>query len=253
MNKNCKVIATYFGPRRYFPRDAKDTINLIKEVVNTEINVDPGVDLDVILVNHDFGNSEVTNFLDSLNGTKLNRGNLIIINRPWENGTGMSYSSYNYAFEKYRNEYDYWFFTEDDVITILPDYYKIAKDQLLSDAMNAFIGCHRCISEDSVPVHAHSGCGLTSKEFIEKAIINNNGTLPYSKLPMPSEVSDLVVNMDRDRFLASIALGEWYRSAEIEGEVAFTNIYNRMGFNIKNIETDNPVVKVYQQDKPYYL
>jgi hypothetical protein len=70
---------------------------------------------------------------------------------------------------------------------------------------------------------------------------------------MPSEVSDLVVNMDRDRFLASIALKEWYRSAEIEGEVAFTNIYNRMGFNIKNIETDNPVVKVYQQDNPYYL
>ena len=54
MNKNCKVIATYFGPRRYFPRNAKDTINLIREVVDTDINIDPGVDLDVILFNHDF-------------------------------------------------------------------------------------------------------------------------------------------------------------------------------------------------------
>jgi hypothetical protein len=253
MDKNCKVIATYFGPRRYFPRDVKDTINLIREVVNNEIEIDPGVNLDVILVNHDFGNNEVTDFLNSLEGTKLNRGNLIVINRPWENGTGMSYSSYNYAFEKYRNDYDYWFFTEDDVITILPDYYKISKDQLLSDGMNAFIGCHRCMLEDSVPVHAHSGCGLTSKEFLEKAITNNNGTLPYSKLPMPTDVSDLVRNMDRDGFLRSTSLREWYRSAEIDGEIAFTNIYNRMGFNIENIETDLPVVKVYQQDSPYYL
>ena len=29
MGKNCKVIATYFGPRRYFPRDVKDTINIM--------------------------------------------------------------------------------------------------------------------------------------------------------------------------------------------------------------------------------
>ena len=119
--------------------------------------------------------------------------------------------------------------------------------------MNAFIGCHRCTLEDSVPVHAHSGCGLTSKEFLEKAIINNNGTLPYSKLPMPADVSDLVKNMDRDGFLKSESLKGWYRSAEMEGEIAFTNIYDRMGFNIKNIETDLPVVKVYQQDNPYYL
>ena len=119
--------------------------------------------------------------------------------------------------------------------------------------MNAFIGCHRCILEDSVPVHAHSGCGLTSKEFLEKAIINNKGALPYSKLPMPTDVSDLVRNMDRDGFLRSTSLREWYRSAEIDGEIAFTNIYNRMGFNIENVETDLPVVKVYQQDSPYYL
>ena len=77
--------------------------------------------------------------------------------------------------------------------------------------------------EDSVPVHAHSGCGLTSKEFLEKAITNNNGTLPYSKLPMPTDVSDLVRNMDRDGFLRSTSLREWYRSAEIDGEIAFTN------------------------------
>jgi hypothetical protein len=253
MERNCKVIATYFGPRRYFPRGIEDTINLIKEVVENEINLDPGVDLDVIIVNHDFENPQVTDFLNSINGIKINRGNLIILNRPWETGTGMSYASYDYAFKKYKADYDYWFFTEDDVITILPDYYNIAKNQLLSSGNNSFIGCHRCVLEPGVPVHAHSGCGLTTKELLEKATYRNNGSLPHSKLPMPIEVSDYVKSMDRDRFLESSLLGEWYRSAEIEGEIAFTNIYNQMGFSINNIETDNHVVKVYQQDIPYYL
>lgn len=253
MERNCKVIATYFGPRRYFPRGIDDTINLINEVVENEINIDPGVDLDVIIVNHDFENKKVTDFLNSINGTKINRGNLIVLNRPWENGIGMSYASYDYAFKKYSKDYDYWFFTEDDVITILPDYYKISKNQLLSNENNAFIGCHRCILEPHVPLHAHSGCGLTSKYILEKAISKNNGTLPYSKLPMPLEVSNYVKDLDRDRFLESHLLKEWYRSAEIEGEIAFTNIYDQMGLYIKNIETDNPVVKVYQQDLPYYL
>jgi hypothetical protein len=253
MGKNCKVIATYFGPRRYFPRDINDTIDLIKEVIENEINIDPGVDLDVILVNHDFGNPDVINFLDTINGINLNRGKLIVLNRPWESGTGMSYSSYNYAFQMYKDSYDYWFFTEDDVITILPDYYRIAIDQLESDGDNAFIGCHRCILEEGVPVHAHSGCGLTSKKFIEEAISSNGGTLPYSNLPMPEEVSNLVKNMDREKFLSSSSLRSWYRSAEVDGEIAFTNIYSRIGFNIKNLETPSPVVKVYQQDNPYYL
>jgi hypothetical protein len=253
MKRNCKVVATYFGPRRYFPRDIKDTIDLINEVVENEINTDPGVDLDVILVNHDFGNQEVRDFLNNINGTDINRGKLIALNRPWENGTGMSYSSYNYAFEMYSNSYDHWFFTEDDVITILPGYYKIALEQLTSNESNAFIGCHRCIPEAGVPLHAHSGCGLTSKSFIQKAILNNGGNLPYSKLPMPEDVSTLVKNMDRVGFLESSSLRDWYRSAELDGEIAFTNIYDRMGFNIRNIEIDSPVVKVYQQDNPYYL
>jgi hypothetical protein len=59
--------------------------------------------------------------------------------------------------------------------------------------------------------------------------------------------------MDRTGFLESSSLKDWYRSAEIDGEIAFTNIYSRMGFNVTNIEIDSPVVKVYQQDKPYYL
>jgi hypothetical protein len=253
MERNCKVIATYFGPRRYFPRDIKDTINLINEVVENEINIDPGVDLDVILVNHDFENQEVRDFLNNINGIDINRGKLIVLDRPWNDGTGMSYSSYNYAFEIYGDSYDHWFFTEDDVITILPNYYRIAIEQLTSNTSNAFIGCHRCILEEGVPLHAHSGCGLTSKRFILKAISNNGGNLPYSKLPMPEEVSLLVKNMDRTGFLESSSLKDWYRSAEIDGEIAFTNIYSRMGFNVTNIEIDSPVVKVYQQDKPYYL
>jgi hypothetical protein len=70
---------------------------------------------------------------------------------------------------------------------------------------------------------------------------------------MPEEVSGYVKSMDRENFLNSSLLKEWYRSAEIEGEIAFTNIYEKIGYTIKNIECEFPVVKVYQQDSPYYL
>jgi hypothetical protein len=252
MNRNCKVIATYFGPRRYFPQDIKDSIELIKEVIQNEIDNDPGEDLDVIVVNHNFENEEVIGFLNSVNGISINRGKLIVLNRPWENGIGMSYASYNYAYDLYKNQYDYWFFTEDDVITILPHYYRIAKNQLIQNKEVAFIGCHRCILEEGVPTHAHSGCGITNKKFIEKAI-SYNGYLPHSKLPMPEEVSEYIKTMDRENFLNSRSLKEWYRSAEIDGEIAFTNVYEKIGYSIQNIESELPVVKVYQQDSPYYL
>ena len=91
-----------------------------------------------------------------------------------------------------------------------------------------------------------------TEKFIEKAI-SYNGYLPHSKLPMPEEVSEYIKTMDRENFLNSHSLKEWYRSAEIDGEIAFTNVYEKIGYSIKNIESELPVVKVYQQDSPYYL
>ena len=75
MPKYCKIIATYFGVRRTYPYTHEDTITILKDSLQNEIELDPGVDnLDIIFVNHDCGIKEANDFLDSLEGTKTFAG-----------------------------------------------------------------------------------------------------------------------------------------------------------------------------------
>ena len=63
-NKNCKVIATYFGPRRNHDGtnesalDFSDTIDMLDDAVKIECEVSSGVKKDTIIVNHDFGHEK---------------------------------------------------------------------------------------------------------------------------------------------------------------------------------------------------
>ena len=53
--KNCKVIATYFGTRRHHPHNYEGTIEVLKDSIKNEVELDPGVNhLDIIIVNHEF-------------------------------------------------------------------------------------------------------------------------------------------------------------------------------------------------------
>ena len=93
--KNCKVIATYFGTRRHYPHNYKDTIDVLKDSIGNEKELDPGVtNLDVIIVNHDCGNKEGKKFLNSVNNTKTFCGRIRVLHRDWEDGKGISLGSF---------------------------------------------------------------------------------------------------------------------------------------------------------------
>ena len=122
--KNCKVIATYFGTRRHYPHNYKDTIDVLKDSIVNEKELDPGVtNLDVIIVNHDCGNKEGKKFLNSINNTKTFCGRIRVLHRDWEEGKGISLGSFDHAFKHYQDEYDYWFFQEDDYKLVKKGYY----------------------------------------------------------------------------------------------------------------------------------
>ena len=122
--KNCKVIATYFGMRRHYPHDCNGTIQVLKDSIQNEIDLDPGVDnLDVIIVNHDCGLEKGNDFLKSIDGKKTFCGNIKVINRAWDDGKGVAGGSFDYAFQQLQGEYDYWFFQEDDYKLVKPNYY----------------------------------------------------------------------------------------------------------------------------------
>jgi len=139
--RNCKIIATYFGIRRTYPYTYKDTITILKDLIQNEIELDPGVDnLDVIFVNHDCGIKEANDFLDSLEGTKTFVGKVRVFHRPWNNGIGMSMGSMDYGFRKVREEYENIFFQEDDYKVVKKDYYRKGLEVLENNPKIAFVG-----------------------------------------------------------------------------------------------------------------
>ena len=53
--RNCKIIAVYFGVRRTYPHNYLETIKILQDSMQNEIELDPGVDnLDIIFINHNF-------------------------------------------------------------------------------------------------------------------------------------------------------------------------------------------------------
>ena len=110
MKKACKVVTTYFGNRRFYPTNAAQTLDLFHKMLSKEKTTDAGIECDTILVNHllkDGSDGEGVDLLDSLDGTKLINGTLIVMHRPYDNGTGFGFKSRDNAFKKYQSEYDY--------------------------------------------------------------------------------------------------------------------------------------------------
>lgn len=139
--KCCKIVATYFGKRRYYPHNVDETIEMLKDFVDNEKNLNSGVEnLDVIFVNHNCGETKGNDFLNELDGEKIHNGTIKILHRPWEEGKGISLSSFNYAFELLNNTYDYWFFQEDDYKLMHNNYYKKGIKLLEEEKKVAYIG-----------------------------------------------------------------------------------------------------------------
>ena len=139
--KNCKVIATYFGTRRHYPHNYEGTIEVLKDSIKNEVELDPGVNhLDIIIVNHDCGNKEGKKFLKKIDGTKTFCGKIIVISRDWEEGKGISLGSFDYAFKKFKNKYDYWFFQEDDYKLVKKNYYGNGVKILENQPLIGFLG-----------------------------------------------------------------------------------------------------------------
>lgn len=243
--KCCKVIATYFGARRGYPKDCNDTIEMLTTEIENEIVIENGFDTDVVIVNHDFGNKKATDFLSKYNGRKTQNGRIIVLHRPYDDGRGLSFASFMYAFDILKADYDYWFFNEDDIYAMEPGYIKRMIDLLDSDDDVAYICAEKLISHphsvvdgyiestghEHLPPHAHGGVGLTATKYILE-VIDKLGEFPLPKLKMSKELQSAAIGGDFNIFKTEEGL-RWYRDAELNGEVAFTNCYTNIGYKLK--------------------
>lgn len=214
---NCKVIAVCFNDNRRIQLDARfpnhnqcietqeGLLDMMKRIINFELDNDAGVSMDIIIVNSDVKYVAGNDWLDSINGKKTLNGEIKVLHRE---NTGGSFGAYNDAFLRYRNDYNYWLFTEDDIMVGGRDYYRRILEKMRARKNVGFVALVG-LARHPLGTHAHGGIGLTSREILENICHNNNGELPYHH-----------GNWDKPNVVA-------------EGEVKFTNfIEQKIGKDI---------------------
>lgn len=243
--KCCKITATYFGARRGYPKNCDDTIEMLTQELENELAIDTGFPTDLIIVNHDFGNQKAKDFLNQYDGMKTQNGIIKIIHRDWNDGWGLSFSSFIHGFNLFKDDYDYWFFNEDDIYAMEHGYIKRMIELLDYDDNVAYI-CAENISDhphkivnnyieatghENLPPHAHGGVGLTSTKYINE-VIEKLGEFPLPKLKMSKELQQAAIEGDFNKFKQPEGI-KWYRDAELNGELAFTNCYTKIGYKLQ--------------------
>jgi len=257
--KCCKVTATYFGARRGYPHNCEETIEMLTTELENEINIDSGFDTDLVIINHDFGNEKAKEFLNKFNGVKTKNGVIKIINRKWDDGWGLSFGSFINAFNLFKEEYEYWFFKEKEKYAKEHGYIKKMIEMLDSDDKVAYVcaenipdhphtiieGYIESTGHENLPPHAHGGVGLTSTKYINE-VINKLGSFPLPKLKMSKSLQKSAIEGDFQIFKQSEGI-KWYRDAEINGEISFTNCYSQIGYKLKLYSSGKSFYRVQTQ------
>ena len=239
MSKNCLVVSTYFGARRFrsdypeahrFSETLDDCIEWMGQTLSHIKKLDSGVPMDIIIANHDCrpdydADKKSLKFLSSIHNSEGVNGSVKVLNRDHGNGSGGSFKSFSFAFENFKNEYDYWFFLEDDVKLNVPMYFKHAIEQLEENKNVAYICClgkdiGGVLSDPPAPKHCHGGIGCTHVKYLNE-VFETNKELPHSKHEQSGAENK-----------------SFYNSFELEGEVAFTNAYLELGYEIETLDVD---------------
>jgi hypothetical protein len=237
--KNCKVIATCFVGKsvrettsitgypplvidhaQNFPT-AESILDLIKLNVEQEKTVDPGVPCDTIIVNNDVGWSQGNEFLDSINNLPTYSGFFKILHNK---NLGRSFGAYDGAYQKFKDEYDYWIFTEDDILINGKNYFKIALDNFNCEENTGFVALQG-MSIDGLDWesgehlrHAHSGTIITHIRILNE-LNNKLGKLPHCGINDPQD----------------------YQACINKGEIPFTNEILRLGYKGRTVTSDYPL------------
>lgn len=208
-----------------------DTINLINYQIEMEKKYPPGVDRDLIIVNSDVGSEKGNSFIDSLNNREINNGKIISFSRK---NVGLSYGAYSDAFLKFRENYDFFLFIEDDLITAKKNYLEIGYEkwkQTKDCGFVAFYGLSRVKKSwwkkadlnKFNSISAYSGCGLASTEVLNK-IVNKDGFLPHNYKNIDHEDSIAYGELGLSKSIINLG----YKLTELKNEILVMPAYDLM-------------------------
>ncbi len=216
----CGVPMGYFSHSQNFTTK-ESIIDLIKFTLETESQCKPGEVVDIVIVNNDSGWQEGIQFLNTIDGKSLGRGKIRVLNRQ---NLGRSFGGYNHAFKMLRSEYDYFIFTEDDILICRHGYASIGIE-FFNQTKNCGFVAYQCISSiglDYCPedaLHAHGGVGISNVRVLDE-VVRNHGALPHADKITSQEYVDILN----------------------KGEIPFTNKIHKLGYKLASVPDD---IKLY--------
>jgi len=221
----CKVIATFYNPCREIRTEAEypdhnqnislpsQYLEMINDYCQLEMTQDPGIDsLDTIIVYN--GRREGVGYeLTKYEEQTTPKGKFIIEYRDCNDG---SFGAFNYAYQRYRSDYDWWMFSEDDIFIIGDKYYTKTLEVFEREkdcGFVALVGIEE--TTEDFKGHAHSGCGLTKIDVLNRAAELGGGQLAHGVGPY---------NKERNIF---------------QGEVSFTSNIKDAGYRLVQYGTNS--------------
>ena len=218
-SKVCYVCCCYLGDRRsaieYYNEDKSV---YVKEQIKSLNEFNHDLSKIIFIFNMDPEHIELFEIVKKEIPKKIQNADVEIIVRE---NYGMSYAAFNEVYEKYRQDFDYYIFNEDDY------YFNIQNfDEYLVTKFNSYnnIGYLAALAVNPAwdfqhtLTHAGNSVGITSSKVLEE-LYKKFGCLPHSKHRKGHEAS-------------------FYSLNELEGQVAQTHEIFKMGYNIFDIRDD---------------
>ncbi len=271
--KKCaRIIATCFKPKRiqeetlltgsppgyYFHSqnftNEDEIIDLIKFNIEIEKKITSDFERDLIIVNSDIGAKKGNSFIESINNTQIQNGKILTMNRK---NIGLSFGAYSDAFKKYRNDYEYFILSEDD-LSITENNYPKKSIEIFENSPGigflAFVGKSKIakhhwndlkITNRKEAYTCHGACGLSSalvlgEVFDKYGMLPHNQTndyldgITYGEVALPLAITRLGYRLDdqpKDMYLA-VPSYDLMRGREI---IKFPTLTNKIKFYTKNL------------------
>jgi hypothetical protein len=223
---NFKVIATTWNEGRDIrvpPHELKfpdhyqnvsgfgDSLRRMKDIIAFEMDQDPGAPYDLVIVRSGATYKEGDDYLLSLDGTKTPWGTIHVILRE---NTGWSFGAFNAAYQKFKDNYGYWLFTEEDIMVGGKHYYDKLIEKFNSKEGIGYVALTK-ICNHTYGVHAGGGIGLTHSKVLAE-LDRWLGMLPHHSLPDDPKLDFMHVR----------------HNIIINGEVPFTNKILKLGYDL---------------------
>jgi hypothetical protein len=221
MNKVCYVCCVYFGDRRCaVSQYNEDRLSYVREHVKSLEEVSHKLDKIVFVFNLE--EEHIHFFEEAKNIVPKRIGNTEVELIPREN-YGMSYGAWSDVYEKYRKQFDYYIFNEDDYFFVQDDFDKYLVNKFKSYTNIGYLCGAVMNPAPGVPwvTHAGNSVGISSSTVLDE-LFNKFGCLPHGK----KTINDLE---------------ERYGLEEQEGQVSQTYEIFKLGYNIYDIREDYSV------------